>query len=726
MKKGLLSLLALALTVVGCQNYDDQFAELTSLIEDLQTEVEGLPDVTSQVTALQNTVNGLATAAELSNLSTTVAGLATSSDLTTGLAGLQTQIDALVASLADVADADDIAAINAELSDIQADLDELLEANAVINQDITINNMATLEYVESLISTATDDPNVIINGAVTIDVDDTDFDSAGKLGRVNAVAAKIATILGNGATAGGFDFDNTTASHSVDFANLAFIDDDADFTGDATFGNLRTITGSLDYNINAAIDLSTITSCGTLTITDGSAVTSVNLGDLTVNGAATAGGGDGHFTFLAATSVDLGKAVTAKVSSPLATAVTVKANTTSVTVETVAEDADINIEGATGEISITGTATTDVFAPNVTTNASVTTNNIASLHMVALTKTATITSGAAAVALGALTSNASGTITLDRLSGAFTAEGLDVTKTLQVSGTSVTIGTVSNTGVDLIVAPNATTVSIKRLDRSDDFELNNTNLPAVTTLNVRGASTAGATAADKLAFDSDLTVTGHAKIVTLNIENGFLNDVDVDGNAALENLTTAGNMNSFTLNNNDDLAAATIGHDHIEGADASYLTVTGNAELESLTTTALNEAGDIEIDSNPVLTRVDLSSIASSLPVAGAYTISITNNRLTGNYNNATAASTTTAYVETVVKLDDMQDLRALNTADAGNSAVSYDIFVEGDWMTLGTGTATATLQSRIGADTAHASTTLSGSYLKSNTFAVSGLLQDE
>ena len=85
--------------------------------------------------------------------------------------------------------------------------------------------------------------------------------------------------------------------------------------------------------------------------------------------------------------------------------------------------------------------------------------------MVALTKAATITSGAAAVALGALTSNASGTITLDRLSGASTAEGLDVTKTLQVSGTSVTIGTVSNTGVDLVVAPNATTVSIKRLDR---------------------------------------------------------------------------------------------------------------------------------------------------------------------------------------------------------------------------------------------------------------------
>ena len=32
MKKGLLSLLAVALTIVSCQNYDDQFAELTGLV----------------------------------------------------------------------------------------------------------------------------------------------------------------------------------------------------------------------------------------------------------------------------------------------------------------------------------------------------------------------------------------------------------------------------------------------------------------------------------------------------------------------------------------------------------------------------------------------------------------------------------------------------------------------------------------------------------------------
>ena len=59
MKKGLLSLLALALTVVGCQNYDDQFEELTSLIEDLQSDVDGLSGVSASITALQSTVAGI-------------------------------------------------------------------------------------------------------------------------------------------------------------------------------------------------------------------------------------------------------------------------------------------------------------------------------------------------------------------------------------------------------------------------------------------------------------------------------------------------------------------------------------------------------------------------------------------------------------------------------------------------------------------------------------------
>ena len=59
MKKGLLSLLAVTLTIVSCQNYDDQFAELTGLVNTLSTEVEGLTKVQNDLTALASTVGNL-------------------------------------------------------------------------------------------------------------------------------------------------------------------------------------------------------------------------------------------------------------------------------------------------------------------------------------------------------------------------------------------------------------------------------------------------------------------------------------------------------------------------------------------------------------------------------------------------------------------------------------------------------------------------------------------
>jgi outer membrane murein-binding lipoprotein Lpp len=49
MKKGLLSLLAVALTVVGCQNYDDQFDELSDQITALSATVQGLSTVADQL-----------------------------------------------------------------------------------------------------------------------------------------------------------------------------------------------------------------------------------------------------------------------------------------------------------------------------------------------------------------------------------------------------------------------------------------------------------------------------------------------------------------------------------------------------------------------------------------------------------------------------------------------------------------------------------------------------
>ena len=99
MKKGLLSLLAVALTIVSCQNYDDQFAELTDLVNTLSTDVEGLTQVQSDLATL--------------NCSSTVNGLATSNaSLASDLAATQAAIDMLSSQLGNVASEEDLTAIS--------------------------------------------------------------------------------------------------------------------------------------------------------------------------------------------------------------------------------------------------------------------------------------------------------------------------------------------------------------------------------------------------------------------------------------------------------------------------------------------------------------------------------------------------------------------------------------------------------------------------------------
>ena len=293
MKKGLLSLLAVALTFVGCQNYDDQFDELSDQITTLSATVQGLSTVADQITALQNTVNGL--------------------ELTLGadIATIKTAVEALDASLADVATAADLGVISATLAGVQADVKELLAANAVINQNIVINNVATLEYVESLISTGPDDPNVIVNGTINITYDDTPFTSATHLARISAVTDKFATSLKTVTISNTY----SPTGDVLSFANLAFVDNDLSITGatnladgDASNDKLRTVTGDLTVaSIKGDIDLSLLTSAGDIVVPGGAGVTALKMGSVTAESLSTAGAAKGHLNLVSATIVDGGK-----------------------------------------------------------------------------------------------------------------------------------------------------------------------------------------------------------------------------------------------------------------------------------------------------------------------------------------------------------------------------------------------------------------------------------
>ena len=155
MKKGLLSILALAVTIVGCQNYDDQFDALNTQITALKSQVDGLAAVQSAVTALQGQL------ASLSSAALTSADL--DAALTDGLSDIVADVEALQSSLADVASASDVSAVNDALTDAQADLDELLAQGSVFTGDVNVTSESTLDAFLAM-----GDGLAIVNGNVTI------------------------------------------------------------------------------------------------------------------------------------------------------------------------------------------------------------------------------------------------------------------------------------------------------------------------------------------------------------------------------------------------------------------------------------------------------------------------------------------------------------------------------------------------------------------------------
>ena len=177
MKKGLLSILASALLVVGCQNYDDQFTNLESQISALASTVAGLTQVQSDLASLSNTVNSL----QSSVASTVDAALAD------GLADIDAAVASLEAATADAASSEDVQAIADAVSENQTDLDELLASSSVFNGSITINSVATLNAFHSMGSSL-----AIVNGDVTFLVG-TDMDMA----LVQETADQMLTITGD-------------------------------------------------------------------------------------------------------------------------------------------------------------------------------------------------------------------------------------------------------------------------------------------------------------------------------------------------------------------------------------------------------------------------------------------------------------------------------------------------------------------------------------------------
>ena len=275
MKKGLLGLLVVALTIVGCQNYDDQFDDLNSKISSLATTVDGLLSVQTTVSALSTKLDNLASTA------------LTDSDL----AGILTEVAAVKQSVADLSLADDLAGIETEVADLDTEVDEILEklnelltANAVINQNVRITSLAELSLAEDLISTGADDPNVTINGSLVVSTAGTsDITGADNIAKLNLVLSKIKVVMKTV---------TITTDEALTASSLQYIQGDlaiAAATGSLSAGALTTVTGAMAINQGGDLLMPTLNSvAGGITIdTSNVTVTSVDFSGLTEGAART-------------------------------------------------------------------------------------------------------------------------------------------------------------------------------------------------------------------------------------------------------------------------------------------------------------------------------------------------------------------------------------------------------------------------------------------------------
>lgn len=659
MKKGLLTLLAAALTIVGCQDYDSQFKELTTLVTNLATDVAGLQTVSNDIATLSQTVAGLATALDV--------------------AAIQADIDLIEAALAEVATDADLTAVSDALALVQADVKELLAASAVINQSITISNEATLQYAESLVATSTDAPNVIVNGSVTVVSTFANAD-ASLTSRINAVTAKIATILG---VEGGAGLALThSASSVINFNNLAFIDKTMEISGGA-FGHdtLTTISGNVTETHTGAIDYPLLASAGAFVVgTDHTSVnfpTTANITSISTTGSAT-----GELWLKKATSVVTGKALVSGLTAPKATAITIgtgAAQAGNATIST-ALNAVINLTSTSlaGNLSVTGGASqTTFFGSSLTyVGGTTTVGDYAEAHFPKVTQFGgNTTLGAAVLDLTALTSNVSGTLVFSR---ALTVDTQKLVVSSNVTYTAATTAHFASTNQASMTLPAVTTLKVFKQGVKTDLDVS--GYATMTSFTIGGAQGAAP-------FISSVINTidiGGAALATVNILDGDYDIVDIDGAAVLTSLTTAGEIRDFTINNCDALVSATIGHDHISGSDASDIAITGNLKLASFAPSALKFVGNIDISTNAALASIDLSSI-TKIPLAGDYTVAIDGNKLTGSYVAATAGSTTTVSSEAEVKSNDlfsmmaMVDLAIASRASAtiGNVTYTFDVDVD-------------------------------------------------
>ena len=676
MKKGLLSILAGALLVVGCQNYDDQFDSLEQQINALAAQASAITQVQSDLSALATQVSGLAgqlSAADLASVTSQVDAIKTQID---GLASVGEEVDNL----------------NEEVDEILEALGELLQANAVINQNLKITNEAELDYVESLIGTEADDPTVIVNG--TFEVNNSTLSTAALAARVDAVMAKVRTVIGQV---------TITASATIDASTLGFIDGSANIDHGVDISALATVSGDLTLGHYGDVDLSSLVSVNSLTLSKSVSITSLNIGNMS--------GTLNSKNYPNALTISLGDiALSGQVTATLATSFTW------------GYDSDI----ASG-LSLTVSGVAKVFAnsvPSISAAVTLTNSGTGSEgHFGALKTIATggsLVNPAKTIAMGAVTT-VSGTLTINGVSavdmpdlatqgGAISASSAATfTAPKLVDAASITTSTTAVISVKSVASPvnytaSGTITGLTTAGQTTSLTLS--SFPALKTANITVAGTK----------DTNIAIgvtAASAALVDLSVD-GVVNTLSVVGAPKLTTLTTVGEITDFTVANTSTVTTIDFGHTFIAGDTAATVTVSGVTKITALDMSSLTKVKTVNVVNNGKLASIVApSSTVLAEPIA-AISVTLNGNALTGAYTQAVEGAETLPYQEAVITSTELagfktfinayaaQSDRSSSTsvsATSGVTNISYNMNV--DVVTIDSTTATATLQAALVSNTA-------------------------
>ena len=630
MKKGLLSLLAVALTIVSCQNYDDKFDELTKIVNTLKTDVAGITDVKTSLGDLKSKVEGVtASLLTIQQADQTEEVAAVLAKLTDAAA----DIDKLELALADgVASAADLKVITDALALVSTNVDTLLSATGEVSGGIIINSTATLATAETFILLTSPSPAAyVVTGIVNIDHSAL---TADEITKANELTSKI---LGVGAS--------LTTSGSVQLPKLSYVTGAYTRNGRTapTDPQLTSVGGDLTVSgYQETISYPALTSVlGNIAISVPASVTSVDLSGITTVAAGKTFQ-SGAATFAKATTVNTGQFVMTSVSAAKATTVklgqaTAAGLTITAPIATLIEANSITTL-SDGGLTVTATDTTNVFFTKLKTQTGSITvgTKVAQFHIPALvTVGASISVKAGVIAATAmktianpvtftgasvvfpavtsisnkLTLTGSGAAALD-LGTAVLVDGGSVVSTatsIEIGSTaSTTLGNILNgaTGPK-VVKVNAQTISVSLT----------TTAGILTSLDITGKTTGQISNATLIDFTGEFDCIG--AMTSLKLANFGDAIVGTDGapNTSLLAVTTSGNMESLKVYDLDGMTALTVGHSGWTFALAvnESIIVQNNDVLKSLDLSGLTKLWIANINENDLLAVVTAPATTSLL-----------------------------------------------------------------------------------------------------------------